>query len=106
MAGIVGFGVVSDAIDGRLFVFDLSGAANRKNPFGMTQQLKATSWTHENDERFTEYYSRASQSAVTLQRIRSIRDSVLRVANRQASTKFMLDVADIGCGARTQSVSP
>lgn len=27
----------------------------------------------------------------------------MRVANRQASTKFMLDVADIGYGARTQS---
>jgi len=59
--------------------------------------------THENDERFTEYYSRRSQSAITLKRIRSIRDSVLRVANCEASTKFMLDVADIGCGARTQS---
>jgi 2-polyprenyl-3-methyl-5-hydroxy-6-metoxy-1,4-benzoquinol methylase len=59
--------------------------------------------THDSDQRFTEYYAHASQSAVTLQRIRSIRDSTLRVASAHGLRKAVLDVADIGCGAGTQS---
>src|SRR5437660_133447 len=59
--------------------------------------------THDSDKRFTEYYAHASQSAVTLHRIRSIRDSTLKVASAHGLTKPVLDVADIGCGAGTQS---
>jgi ubiquinone/menaquinone biosynthesis C-methylase UbiE len=69
----------------------------------MSTEAKSAAWTHESDERFTEYYAHASQSPVTLQRIRSIRDSTLRVANAHGLIKPVLDVADIGCGAGTQS---
>ena len=70
----------------------------------MSKEAKSAAWTHESDKRFTEYYAHASQSAVTLHRIRSIRDSTLRVANAHGLTKPVLDVADIGCGAGTQSL--
>jgi len=69
----------------------------------MSKEAKFAAWTHESDERFTEYYARASQSIVTLNRIRSIRDSTLRIASAQGLSKPVLDVADIGCGAGTQS---
>lgn len=67
------------------------------------KETKPAEWTHESNERFTEYYAHASQSPVTLQRIRSIRDSTVRVGNARGLTKPVLDVADIGCGAGTQS---
>ena len=67
------------------------------------KEAESAALTHDSDERFTEYYAHASQSAVTLQRIRSIRDSTLRVASAHGLSKPVLDVADIGCGAGTQS---
>src|SRR5215813_3271004 len=67
------------------------------------KEAESAALTHDSDERFTEYYAHASQSAVTLHRIRSIRDSTLRVANAYGLSKPVLDVADIGCGAGTQS---
>src|SRR5215471_13534690 len=66
------------------------------------KEAKSAALTHDSDERFTEYYAHASQSAVTLHRIRSIRDYTLRVASAHG-LKPVLDVADIGCGAGTQS---
>lgn len=65
--------------------------------------IKSETWIHESDERFTEYYAQGSQSTVTVQRIRSIRDTTLRVARAHGLDKSRLDVADIGCGAGTQS---
>jgi len=70
----------------------------------MSKEAKSAAWTHASDKRFTEYYAHASQSAVTLHRIRSIRDSTLRVASVHGLSKAVLDVADIGCGAGTQSL--
>ena len=67
------------------------------------KEAESAALTHDSDERFTEYYAHASQSAVTLQRIRSIRDSTLRIASAHGLSKPVLDVADIGCGAGTQS---
>jgi 2-polyprenyl-6-hydroxyphenyl methylase/3-demethylubiquinone-9 3-methyltransferase len=69
----------------------------------MNKDTESTVWIHESDERFTDYYARASQSVVTVRRFRSIRDSALRVASANSLTKVVLDVADIGCGAGTQS---
>jgi len=60
-------------------------------------------WDHASDERFTQYYAEASRSAATVQRFRSIRDRVLRLVD-DGSSKRLLDVADIGCGAGTQSM--
>src|SRR5258708_16277254 len=67
------------------------------------KEAKSAAWTHGSDQRFTDYYAQASQSPVTLQRIRFIRDSTLRVARAHGLSRAVLDVADIGCGAGTQS---
>jgi 2-polyprenyl-6-hydroxyphenyl methylase/3-demethylubiquinone-9 3-methyltransferase len=56
------------------------------------------------DNRFYDYYAEASQSKETFQRFGSIRDMVLRIAGKTNSVLDKLDVADIGCGAGTQSI--
>jgi ubiquinone/menaquinone biosynthesis C-methylase UbiE len=53
-------------------------------------------------EPFYHYYAQASQTPKTLQRFRSIRDSVVRVLENTGGARQGLDVADIGCGAGTQ----
>ncbi|HWP23821.1 MAG TPA: class I SAM-dependent methyltransferase [Candidatus Binatia bacterium] len=63
-----------------------------------------TAWDHSTDERFYNYYAEASQSQRARERFRSIRDCVLRVLDRHGGTGKALDVADIGCGAGTQSL--
>jgi ubiquinone/menaquinone biosynthesis C-methylase UbiE len=55
-------------------------------------------------EPFVNYYAKASQTAQAYQRFRSLRASVLRVLERTGSAKRPLEVADIGCGAGTQSL--
>jgi 2-polyprenyl-3-methyl-5-hydroxy-6-metoxy-1,4-benzoquinol methylase len=59
---------------------------------------------HSTHQEFYDYYARASQSTATLQRIRSLRDCVSRVATKTGLEKGVLEVADIGCGAGTQSL--
>lgn len=66
--------------------------------------LSPSSWTHESDPRFTEYYKEASQSEASIARLRSIRDSTARVAGQYNRGKPSLDVADIGCGAGSLSI--
>ena len=66
--------------------------------------LKSTAWDHSSDERFYNYYAQASQSKKAQQRFRSIRDCVLRTVERGGSAAGILEVADIGCGAGTQSL--
>ena len=56
------------------------------------------------DDRFVEYYASQSQSAETLQRFRSIRDVIVRCRSRMGVATHGLDVADVGCGAGTQSI--
>lgn len=65
---------------------------------------KPTSWDHSSDERFYDYYAKASQSKEAQQRFRSIRDCVLRTIEKGGSAGRILEVADIGCGAGTQSL--
>jgi ubiquinone/menaquinone biosynthesis C-methylase UbiE len=60
-------------------------------------------WNHASADRFTQYYAETSRSAATLQRFRSIRNRVLGVVDH-GSSKRVLYVADIGCGAGTQSL--
>lgn len=55
-------------------------------------------------EEFVEYYEKASQSHETLQRMKSISSCVLRVLQDIGSSSAALKVADIGCGAGTQSL--
>ncbi len=64
----------------------------------------ASSWDHTSHERFYEYYTKASQSPEALQRFRSIQKCVLRVLEKGRGATGSLEVADIGCGAGTQSM--
>ena len=61
-----------------------------------------SSWDHTTHQDFYEYYADESQSEATRQRFLGIRAAVLRVAV-QARMDAPFDVADIGCGAGTQS---
>ena len=63
-----------------------------------------STWDHTSNEQFYNYYAQESQSPKTLARFRSIRDSVLRVAEQRGMKDKTFEVADIGCGAGTQSL--
>ena len=62
-----------------------------------------TGFDTESDPRFYAYYERESLSEATLARFRTIKGKLLALASRQGIATQMLDVADIGCGAGTQS---
>jgi 2-polyprenyl-6-hydroxyphenyl methylase/3-demethylubiquinone-9 3-methyltransferase len=70
---------------------------------GDSRTPESSGWDFGSHEQFYEHYARGSQSPATLQRIRSHRDCVLRVAKTTGSKGGRLEVADIGCGAGTQS---
>jgi 2-polyprenyl-3-methyl-5-hydroxy-6-metoxy-1,4-benzoquinol methylase len=55
-------------------------------------------------EKFYDYYAQVSQTPETLLRFRAIRDTILRVGHRNGLSKGILEVADVGCGAGTQSL--
>jgi 2-polyprenyl-3-methyl-5-hydroxy-6-metoxy-1,4-benzoquinol methylase len=59
-------------------------------------------WDHGTHKDFYDYYANESESEATAQRFRGIQAAVLRVAAQQGLAA-RLDVADIGCGAGTQS---
>ena len=61
-------------------------------------------WDHSSHERFYEYYADASQSQKAVERFRSIRETSLRTLATVRPVTGALDVADIGCGAGTQSM--
>ena len=69
---------------------------------GKRQNRGGSSWDHTTHQDFYDYYAAESQSESTLQRFRGIQEAVLRVA-AQTEMGSQLDVADIGCGAGTQS---
>ena len=60
-------------------------------------------WDHTTHERFFEYYARESQSEEALQRFSRVRDAILRLRRDPAESQ-VLEVADIGCGAGSQSL--
>ncbi|MCC7486336.1 MAG: class I SAM-dependent methyltransferase [Burkholderiales bacterium] len=62
----------------------------------------AGAWDHSTHPDFYNYYANESQSEATLERFRGIQSAVLRVAAR-TGLPSRLEVADIGCGAGTQS---
>jgi 2-polyprenyl-3-methyl-5-hydroxy-6-metoxy-1,4-benzoquinol methylase len=67
-------------------------------------QENSSSFDHGSDPAFLAYYEEASLSEATLQRFRTVRDkSLALLAARGRDTKH-LRVADIGCGAGTQSL--
>ncbi len=61
-------------------------------------------WDHSSHREFFDYYTKASQSNTTLQRFASIRELILRLYAERGESNPILDVADIGCGAGTQSL--
>jgi 2-polyprenyl-6-hydroxyphenyl methylase/3-demethylubiquinone-9 3-methyltransferase len=56
-----------------------------------------------NDKRFFDYYKTASASAETLERFRNIYETLIACA-RGDGAPAKLKVADVGCGAGTQSI--
>jgi 2-polyprenyl-6-hydroxyphenyl methylase/3-demethylubiquinone-9 3-methyltransferase len=62
------------------------------------------SWDIDSDPHFYNYYKRESQSEQTIERFRVIQKKVLDVIETGIGTRHNLRVADIGCGAGTQSV--
>jgi 2-polyprenyl-3-methyl-5-hydroxy-6-metoxy-1,4-benzoquinol methylase len=67
-------------------------------------QENTTAFDHGSDPHFLAYYEEASLSEATLQRFRTVRDkSLALLATRRRSIEH-LRVADIGCGAGTQSM--
>jgi 2-polyprenyl-6-hydroxyphenyl methylase/3-demethylubiquinone-9 3-methyltransferase len=61
-------------------------------------------WDHSSHKEFFDYYAKQSQSEETLQRYISIRNCILRMIKRAKLKSDVLEVADIGCGAGTQSM--
>ena len=64
--------------------------------------MQRPAWDHTTHPDFYNYYATASQSEATAGRFRRVQALVLRVA-AQNGLSGPLDVADIGCGAGTQS---
>lgn len=61
-------------------------------------------WNHSSDLNFLDYYEQQSVSDETVQRFSLVRDKVLQLlAMGQSDDIPVLEVADIGCGAGTQS---
>ena len=61
-------------------------------------------YDHSSHKEFFNYYADASQSPETVQRMRAIRDCVVRILKVERGNFSDLEVADIGCGAGTQSL--
>src|SRR5262245_38794882 len=66
------------------------------------QSVELSTWDHSSNDQFYDYYKEASLGPSAVGRFRAIRDAIIRLHPR------LLDgpcaVADIGCGAGTQSL--
>jgi 2-polyprenyl-3-methyl-5-hydroxy-6-metoxy-1,4-benzoquinol methylase len=60
-------------------------------------------WDHSSHEQFFDDYARKSQTEEALERFRGIRNTILRVMGHKFGGR-VLEVADVGCGAGTQSM--
>lgn len=67
-------------------------------------QENPTSLDHRSDPNFLAYYEQASLSEATVARFRTIRDKSLALLAARGQDTSCLRVADIGCGAGTQSL--
>lgn len=73
---------------------------------GLTEGQAASSspgWDHSTHEKFFEYYAEESASPEALKRFSDVRDAIMRVLRTQRRGDSVLEVADVGCGAGTQS---
>jgi 2-polyprenyl-3-methyl-5-hydroxy-6-metoxy-1,4-benzoquinol methylase len=60
-------------------------------------------WDHSSHQSFYDYYAKESQTDEARERFRGVRDCILRVLRAGSGAGRTLEVADIGCGAGTQS---
>ncbi len=60
---------------------------------------------HSSHEKFYDYYAQASQTPEAVNRFRAIRDTILRIGSWHGLPNGILEIADIGCGAGTQSLA-
>lgn len=79
-------------------------ATNKYNNTTDEEKLSAQAWDHSSHRQFYDYYADASQSPKAIQRFRAIQQATLRAMMRVRPESGILDVADIGCGAGTQSL--
>jgi 2-polyprenyl-6-hydroxyphenyl methylase/3-demethylubiquinone-9 3-methyltransferase len=63
----------------------------------------SSNWDHTTHEQFYDYYANASLTAETRERFRAIRNAIVR-ADPSKDGRRPCQVADIGCGAGTQSL--
>ncbi|HKO67741.1 MAG TPA: class I SAM-dependent methyltransferase [Burkholderiaceae bacterium] len=73
-------------------------------PNSLRSREDITSLDHGSDPHFLAYYEKESLSEATLQRFRTIRDKALGLLAARGRDVTRLRVADIGCGAGTQSM--
>jgi 2-polyprenyl-6-hydroxyphenyl methylase/3-demethylubiquinone-9 3-methyltransferase len=67
--------------------------------------MNPVGWNHSTHEKFYDYYAKESQSKTAINRFRSVKDCVVRFLDGHGrSENIPLEVADIGCGAGTQSM--
>jgi 2-polyprenyl-3-methyl-5-hydroxy-6-metoxy-1,4-benzoquinol methylase len=61
------------------------------------------SWDHSSHREFVDYYARQSLEPETVKRFTRVRDKAIALLAQRPENRSSLQVADIGCGAGTQS---
>ena len=79
-------------------------AKKREDEFDPVARKSVASFDQSSDPHFLAYYEEASLSEATLQRFRNIRNKSLALLAAHGHDVAHLRVADIGCGAGTQSL--
>lgn len=72
-------------------------------PNSASGSTPSSGFEHSSDPNFTAYYAEASLSARSIDRFTTIRNKGLTLLAERAGRTGVFDVADIGCGAGTQS---
>ena len=76
----------------------------KSSPAFSPDQATRAEFDHSSDPNFLSYYSAASLSPATLERFRVVRGKLLDLAAQSGIADRRLRVADIGCGAGSQSM--
>lgn len=82
---------------------NISSQLKRGNTAAETEDLPQR-WDYSTHDKFYEYYAGESQSAESLGRFRRIQEVILAALGRPKPVHRVLQVADIGCGAGSQSI--
>jgi 2-polyprenyl-3-methyl-5-hydroxy-6-metoxy-1,4-benzoquinol methylase len=70
----------------------------------VAEPTQAAQWDHSTHDSFYDYYAQESQTEEAQQRFTRARDTILRAMTNGERGHRILDIADIGCGAGTQSM--